>query len=232
MPAMGASVTVPRSSRFPIFIRRDRVQLDTRPVPGVGQRVVVRVHDRGHGAREHRETVDRLPAVDRDVRQCAAADFEYLEATGRRTEHADNVVKRVTRHNAVGKSPVQIDAHGLGHAQFDALLDESLEQVSSRLAKGLTAAASGAGITTTSNRVGSMMTTFFTDGPVRDFESAARTDTRRYARFFHGMLQRGIYLAPSAFEAAFVSTCHGDTEVEATVSAAAESFQELAEGGS
>jgi glutamate-1-semialdehyde 2,1-aminomutase len=108
---------------------------------------------------------------------------------------------------------------------------EGLEHQSAKLADGLSRAAAEAGVVTTLNRVGSMMTTFFAAGPVTDFASAAKTDTKRYAAFFHGMLRRGVYLAPSAFEAGFVSTCHGDAEIEATVAAAAETFREIAEGG-
>jgi len=61
--------------------------------------------------------------------------------------------------------------------------------------------------------VGSMLTTFFTDGPVIDYASAKRADTARYARFFHGMLERGVFLAPSQFEAAFVSLAHSEDDL-------------------
>jgi glutamate-1-semialdehyde 2,1-aminomutase len=97
---------------------------------------------------------------------------------------------------------------------------EKLERISARLADGLAAAAAGAAIPSTLNRVGSMMTAFFTGDPVTDHASAARADTKRYAAFFHGMLRRGIYLAPSQFEAAFVSTAHGEADVEFTIDAA------------
>ena len=83
--------------------------------------------------------------------------------------------------------------------------------------------ATPAGITV--NRVGSMFTWFFTDQPVTDYESAKRADTARFKRFFHGMLERGIYLPPSQFEAAFVSTAHGDPDIECTVTAARECFR-------
>ena len=79
-----------------------------------------------------------------------------------------------------------------------------------------------AGITV--NRVGSMFTFFFTDHPVTDWESAKQSDTARFARFFRAMLERGIYLAPSQFEAAFVSAAHTDEDVRATIDAAKESF--------
>ena len=84
------------------------------------------------------------------------------------------------------------------------------------------AAAAPAGITV--NRVGSMFTWFFTDQPVTDYESAKRADTGRFKRFFHGMLDRGIYLPPSQFEAAFVSAAHADADIDCTINAARECF--------
>jgi glutamate-1-semialdehyde 2,1-aminomutase len=63
-------------------------------------------------------------------------------------------------------------------------------------------------------RVGTMFTPFFTDKPVRTFAEAKRTDTQSYARFFHAMLEAGVYLPPSAFEAAFTSIVHGEAELE------------------
>jgi glutamate-1-semialdehyde 2,1-aminomutase len=99
---------------------------------------------------------------------------------------------------------------------------ERLEAVSAKLAAGLESAARSAGVSSVLNRVGSMLTAFFTGEPVTDYTSAAKSDTGRYAAFFHGMLARGMYLAPSQFEAAFVSTAHSDLDVEATVRAAEE----------
>jgi glutamate-1-semialdehyde 2,1-aminomutase len=83
-------------------------------------------------------------------------------------------------------------------------------------------AAAPAGITV--NRVGSMFTFFFTDRPVTDWESAKCSDTARFARFFRAMLERGIYLAPSQFEAAFVSAAHTDEDIDQTIAAAREAF--------
>ncbi len=74
------------------------------------------------------------------------------------------------------------------------------------------------------NRVGSMMTWFFTPQPVTDYASAKRSDTARFARFFHAMLERGVYLPPSQFEAMFVSAVHTPADIERTVEAARESF--------
>jgi glutamate-1-semialdehyde 2,1-aminomutase len=67
-----------------------------------------------------------------------------------------------------------------------------------------------------------MLTGFFCDGPVTDYASAKRADTQRYARFFHAMRERGVYLAPSQFEAAFVSLAHGEADIDATLKAAAD----------
>ena len=76
----------------------------------------------------------------------------------------------------------------------------------------------------TVNRVGSMFTFFFTDTPVTDYESAKRSDTQRFGRFFRAMLDRGIYLAPSQFESAFLSAAHTDEDIRTTVEAAREAF--------
>jgi len=105
---------------------------------------------------------------------------------------------------------------------------ERLEALSERLADGLAAAANSAGLAATVNRVGSMLTGFFTVGPVVDYATATAADTKRYARFFHAMLARGVYLAPSQFEAAFVSTAHDESLVDRTVAAAAAAMREVA----
>jgi len=69
------------------------------------------------------------------------------------------------------------------------------------------------------NRVGSMFTLFFTECPVTDYESAKRSDTARFGRFFHAMLERGIYLPPSQFEATFVSAAHSEEDIQRTAAA-------------
>jgi glutamate-1-semialdehyde 2,1-aminomutase len=74
------------------------------------------------------------------------------------------------------------------------------------------------------NRVGSMFTFFFTDRPVTDWDSAKTADTARFKAYFHHMLERGIYLPPSQFEAAFVSAAHDEAAVSATVAAIQEWF--------
>jgi glutamate-1-semialdehyde 2,1-aminomutase len=85
---------------------------------------------------------------------------------------------------------------------------EMLEERAASLADGLREAAKRAGVPVQVNRVGSMLTIFFSDKPVVNYQTAALSDTRAYARFFHRMLERGVYLPPSQFEAVFVSAAH------------------------
>ena len=96
--------------------------------------------------------------------------------------------------------------------------------VSRSARSNVAAAAARADVAYTGNRVGSMFTGFFTGEPVTDYASARRSDTRRYARFFHAMLDQGIYLAPSQFEAGFVSLAHTADDIDATLNAAESAF--------
>jgi glutamate-1-semialdehyde 2,1-aminomutase len=104
---------------------------------------------------------------------------------------------------------------------------EKLEATSARLHGGLLEAISSSDVKATVNRVGSMLTLFFTPGPVTDYATAKTADTSLYARFFHAMLERGVYLPPAQFEAAFVSVAHTIGDIEATVGAAREAFRDL-----
>ncbi|HTL60101.1 MAG TPA: glutamate-1-semialdehyde 2,1-aminomutase [Nitrospira sp.] len=104
---------------------------------------------------------------------------------------------------------------------------KQLETRSAQLAEGIGKEAKRAGIPLVQHRVGSMMTSFFTSEPVVDWNSAKRSDTKRYGQFFHGMLDQGIYLAPSQFEAAFVSTAHTTGDIERTIKAARAAFKSL-----
>jgi glutamate-1-semialdehyde 2,1-aminomutase len=106
-------------------------------------------------------------------------------------------------------------------------LYEKLDAQSSALAEGIGEAAKKAGIPLTQTRVGSMLTAFFTAGPVVDWHTAKQSDTKRYGRYFHSMLEQGVYLAPSQFEAAFLSTAHTSTDVNKTIKAAATAFKKL-----
>src|SRR5262249_25051443 len=102
---------------------------------------------------------------------------------------------------------------------------DHLERLSARLPAGPGEAARSASVAYMSNRVGSMFTGFFCEGPVTDYATAKRADTARYARFFHAMLERGIYLAPSQFEAGFVSLAHTEADIDTTLDAARASFR-------
>jgi len=101
---------------------------------------------------------------------------------------------------------------------------KQLERAGARLCAGLADAARAAGIQTVTNRVGSMFTTFFTDEPVNDWTAASKSDRDLYGRFFHAMLEAGIYLAPSQFEAAFIGLAHTDELLDRTVEAARQAF--------
>jgi glutamate-1-semialdehyde 2,1-aminomutase len=106
-------------------------------------------------------------------------------------------------------------------------LYEVLESRTARLERGLREAAKSAGLPVTVNRLGSMITVFFTDGPVTDFKSASRSDTEAFRGWFHGLLSRGVYWPASAFEAAFLSYAHSPDDIDAVVNAASEAFSEL-----
>ena len=108
---------------------------------------------------------------------------------------------------------------------------EQLETSSRKLCEGLADAAREAEVTTITNRVGSMWTSFFTDEPVTNWQTANRSNREQYAAFFHAMLDEGVYLAPSQFEAAFVSLAHTDEIVEQTINAAKRAFQKIKQAG-
>jgi glutamate-1-semialdehyde 2,1-aminomutase len=101
---------------------------------------------------------------------------------------------------------------------------ESLEQSSAKLVDGIGAIARERGVPLAANRVGSMFTGFFSDAPVTDYATAKKSDAARFGRFFHAMLDAGVYLAPSQFEAAFVSTAHDGRAIERTLEAARRAF--------
>tara|TARA_R110002049_G_scaffold73329_4_gene189585 strand:- start:2898 stop:4166 length:1269 start_codon:yes stop_codon:yes gene_type:complete len=105
---------------------------------------------------------------------------------------------------------------------------EALGARTRQLVDGLASAAEQSGIPLAVECAGGMFGFVFTaDGPVRHFEQVAAADTERFKRFFHGMLDNGVYLAPSAFEAGFVSAAHGDAEIEQTLAAARKVFATL-----
>ena len=107
---------------------------------------------------------------------------------------------------------------------------DRLEATTNALCDGLEDAARAAGVPLTTTRVGAMFGLFFTDQPVDTYAGATACDTGAFNRFFHAMLERGVFLAPSAYEAGFVSSAHDDAIVAATLEAAREAFKVVAEG--
>jgi glutamate-1-semialdehyde 2,1-aminomutase len=122
-------------------------------------------------------------------------------------------------------------ATAAGIATLKVLRDENpypkLEALSDCLARGLCAAATKAGVQHTLARVGSMMTLFFSAEPVRDWTSASRSDTQQFARYFWSLLDRGVYMPCSQFEALFVSAAHSEADIDATIAKAGDALASL-----
>jgi glutamate-1-semialdehyde 2,1-aminomutase len=113
-------------------------------------------------------------------------------------------------------------------AHLDAAAYRTLEARATNLADGLADALERAGLAVQVPRVTTLCGLFFSAEAVRDEEGARAADARAYAAFFQGMLSRGVFLAPSAFEAVFVSLAHTDADIEATIDAAADAAREVA----
>ena len=122
-------------------------------------------------------------------------------------------------------------AMAAGLAALDTLASQDayplLESLGAQLESGMREAARSAGVAVQWQRIGSMFCGYFTDRPVHNLSDAMHADRNRFARFFHGMLDAGIYLAPSQFEAGFLSTAHTPADIETTVRAAAEVLRTL-----
>ncbi|MBL8817959.1 MAG: glutamate-1-semialdehyde 2,1-aminomutase [Planctomyces sp.] len=131
-------------------------------------------------------------------------------------------VGKVYQAGTLSGNPIAMAA---GIAMLRAIQAENpyprLEVLGQRLERGFLNAATNAGVTACVNRVGSMLTLFFTAGPVKDLASATQSDTKKFSKWFHGMLDRGVYLPCSQFEAMFVSAVHTDEQIDATIAAAA-----------
>jgi len=151
-----------------------------------------------------------------------------IGAYGGREEIMDRVVPEgdVYQAGTLAGNPLAMRA---GIAMLKALrapgVYEALEKASGRLARGLASAAEEAGITARVARVGSLLTLFFASREAVDWAGASLADVRRYAAFFHRMLDRGVYLPPSQYEALFVSLAHTDALIDRTIAAAAESLK-------
>jgi glutamate-1-semialdehyde 2,1-aminomutase len=146
-------------------------------------------------------------------------------AYGGRAEVMDHVLPagKIFQAGTLSGNPL---ATAAGCAMLRALRDDPpyarLEQLGARLEAGLRSAAATAGITHQLARVGSMLTLFFAEKPVTDWPSASRCDTTRFAHYFWGMLDHGMYLPCSQFEALFISAAHTEGDIDATIAAARE----------
>jgi glutamate-1-semialdehyde 2,1-aminomutase len=123
------------------------------------------------------------------------------------------------------KSKIKSGRRGTPPSEKDAYA--RLETLGGQLEAGMKDAAKSAKVFVTFNRCGSMFCAYFTGGPVWNVADAMRSDRERFKKYFHGMLAEGIYLAPSQFEAGFISTAHSKTDIEKTVHAAAKVLRGL-----
>ncbi len=139
-------------------------------------------------------------------------------------------VGKVYQAGTLSGNPLAMAAGLATFGAMDAAPDlyDVLEARGAQLEAGLQAAADANGVPVTINRVGSMITVFFTDVPVTDFASASTTDTAQFKVWFHGLLGRGVYWPPSAYEAAFLSYAHSEGDIDTMIAAARDSFAEVA----
>jgi len=156
-------------------------------------------------------------------------------AYGGRAAAMDHVspLGRVYQAGTLSGNPLAMAA---GAATLDAIdatpdLYGALERSGARLADGLRRAADAAGVPVVVNQVGSMLTVFFASAPVTDLASASRSDTAAFARWFHALLEHGVWWPPSQFEAAFLSVALDDDLVDVVLQAAAAAFGEVARAG-
>lgn len=153
-----------------------------------------------------------------------------IGAYGGRAEIMDNVIPvgQVFQAGTLSGNPI---ATAAGIATLTALRDEDpyprLEMLSARLAQGLIAAATAAGIPHSLTRVGSMLTLFFNGEPVTNWDSASKSDTTKFGKFFWGLIERGVYFPCSQYEALFVSAAHTEADIDKTVAAAKEVLADL-----
>ena len=155
-----------------------------------------------------------------------------LGAYGGRAEIMDHVLPagKVFQAGTLSGNPL---ATAAGAATLEILRRSppyaQLETLSARLAAGLDRAATSAGVPHVTQRVGSMLTLFFHPGPIHGWRDAADCDTRAYGRYFWGLIDRGVYMPCSQFEALFVSIAHTEAEIDQTIGAAEESLRERAD---
>jgi len=149
-----------------------------------------------------------------------AAGIAALEELSRGRREEAHAGSRITHHaSRIRKSQRLLTSSPTKKKTADAYAQ--LEQLGAQLEAGMNDAAKSGGVAMTFNRCGSMFCAYFTAGPVRHLADAMRSDRDRFAGFFHGMLDEGVYLAPSQFEAGFISTAHTAADIDRTVAAAA-----------
>jgi len=184
------------------------------------------------GFRLHNGSVQELLGIEADLTTLGKiiGGGVPVAAYGGRAELMNNVAPLgpVYQAGTLAGNPLAMRA---GIAALEQLtkseLYEEMTQLARRLVFGLRAELADAGIPAQINAIGSLSTVFFTPQPVRNYADAKRSDTTRYARFFRETLDRGIFLAPSQFEAAFVSAAHTSQDIDRTLAAAHESLQAI-----
>ena len=156
-----------------------------------------------------------------------------LAAFGGRAEIMDHLAPLgpVYQAGTLSGNPLATAAGLAVLARLDAAAYATLEATATTLADGLRSVLAGEDLAAQVPRVGPLVGLFFSEAPVIDYASAQGADAKRYARFFHEMLDRGVYLAPSPFEALFPSLAHGPAEIEAIVTAASEAAAAVAAAG-
>ena len=131
-----------------------------------------------------------------------------------------------------GEIDAAVSIHGLRIASLDLLAApgfyESLDTRAKRLGDGIVVALRETGAPATAVRVGSLLTLFFSRETITDYAGAKKCDTQRFAEFFRGVLDRGVFIAPSQFEALFVSAAHTDADIDRTLSAFREALSAVA----
>jgi glutamate-1-semialdehyde 2,1-aminomutase len=153
-----------------------------------------------------------------------------LAALGGRREVMEKLAPLgpVYQAGTLSGNPVAVAA-GLATLQLvvQPRLLERIEATAKMLTEGLLGEARKAGVTFSSQSIGSMFGIYFRDAPPRSFAEVMQCDRERFNRFFHAMLEQGVYLAPSAYEAGFVSAAHGEAEIDATLAAARNAFSRI-----
>jgi glutamate-1-semialdehyde 2,1-aminomutase len=151
-----------------------------------------------------------------------------LAAYGGRAEIMQKIspLGPVYQAGTLSGNPLAVSAGLATLAELEPAAYERLEVLGSALQTGLERALRDADVPGVVQRVGSMLTLFFHRGPVRSWQDAAGSDTKRFASFHRGLLTRGVYWPPSQFEAAFVSVAHSDEDVEQTIEAARAALSE------